>query len=307
MAGLIRKGMKAFKRGGAWGNLRKYVRRKFPVKLIRNKNVNSWAVQDMVYRKLHREFKPVIDEGVQVNGPQEMSDKVWICWFQGLDQAPELVKACVESVRRNLPDREIIIITNENIHDYVQFPDYIEKKWKAGIISFAHLSDILRVELLCRYGGIWIDSTVLCTDGEFASYIKELPLFNYVRADLTRKDQHPTLGPSWVISAHSNHPILLLTCKLLYAYWSKYNHLEDYFLFHLFFAMAARRYIKDWEAIPAFDNHPANMMQFEIQNEYSPERWNQLLRMSDFHKLNHRKAFAEGNTIYNHILKMYLP
>jgi len=306
MSALIQKGMKMLKNGSAWGMMCKYMRRRCPVKLIRNKNVNSWAVQDMVYRKLYREFKNVIDEGVQVSAPQEKCNKIWICWFQGLDQAPDLVKACVESVRRNLPDREIVVITNENMHDYVQFPDFIEEKLKKGMFSLTHFSDLLRVELLCRYGGMWIDSTVLCTSGEFGAYIKDLPLFNYVREDLTRKDRHPTLGPSWLISATSNQPILLLTRKLLYAYWKKYKYLEDYFLFHLFFAMAARRYMADWDAIPAFDNHPANMMQFEMQNAYKPERWNQLLQMSDFHKLNHRNACDDENSIYRHILKEYL-
>ena len=37
------------------------------------------------------------------------------------------------------------------------------EKWEKGRIPAAMFSDLLRVELLIKYGGTWIDSTVLCT------------------------------------------------------------------------------------------------------------------------------------------------
>lgn len=45
-----------------------------------------------------------------------------MCWWQGLDNAPEIVKACVDSVRRNAGNREVIIITDKNVREYVSFP-----------------------------------------------------------------------------------------------------------------------------------------------------------------------------------------
>ena len=72
----------------------------------------------------------------------------WICWFQGLDNAPQLVKKCYESICYWLKEYEIVVITKENYGDYVSFPDYIVKKWEEGIISDAQFSDILRLELL---------------------------------------------------------------------------------------------------------------------------------------------------------------
>ena len=43
------------------------------------------------------------------------SGKVWVCWFQGIDNAPDLVKKCYESLKNNLRDKEIILITSENM------------------------------------------------------------------------------------------------------------------------------------------------------------------------------------------------
>lgn len=43
----------------------------------------------------------------------------------------------------------------------MKLPDYIVKKWEKGRIPADLFSDLLRLELLIRYGGTWIDSTVL--------------------------------------------------------------------------------------------------------------------------------------------------
>ena len=40
---------------------------------------------------------------------------VWICWFQGLENAPDIVKRCVGSIQTNLKGKEIILIDNNNI------------------------------------------------------------------------------------------------------------------------------------------------------------------------------------------------
>lgn len=88
-----------------------------------------------------------------------MRNKIWVCWWQGLDNAPEIVKTCVESIKRNSGKYEVLIITDENYKQYVKFPDWLEEKRKHGIISKTIYSDLLRLNLLSTYGGIWIDST----------------------------------------------------------------------------------------------------------------------------------------------------
>lgn len=109
----------------------------------------------------------------------------------GYDQAPELVKCTISSVKKHMPDRDIIILTDKNIYQYAKFPKSIIAKRKAGKISAAHFSDLLRVELLCRYGGIWIDATVLCTSDNIPSYITETDLFVYKSLKLGERIWHP--------------------------------------------------------------------------------------------------------------------
>ena len=62
------------------------------------------------YRKTLEAFDKTYDKSL----PHEVSNKVWICWFQGMDNAPDLVKTCFESVKKNLINKDIVLITADN-------------------------------------------------------------------------------------------------------------------------------------------------------------------------------------------------
>ena len=100
----------------------------------------------------------------------ELRGRVWVCWWQGIDNAPAIVKKCVESIQKNVHNHKVTIITEDNYKNYVEFPDWIEEKKKKGIISRTHYSDLLRLELLAKYGGIWLDSTFFCVKSDIEEY-----------------------------------------------------------------------------------------------------------------------------------------
>ena len=41
---------------------------------------------------------------------------IWISfvWWQGLEQAPNLVKVCVDSIKKNAGDHRVIVLTEDN-------------------------------------------------------------------------------------------------------------------------------------------------------------------------------------------------
>ncbi|MCE2196181.1 capsular polysaccharide synthesis protein [Streptococcus thermophilus] len=281
----------------------------FPVYYITNKNLRSQQRISKNYQKLYRQYRAIIENGVAENLVSTKSNIVWTCWFQGEQSAPDLVRACINSIRKNMPNHRVIIITNENIRDYTDFPEYIWNKFESGNISFAHFSDLLRVELLCNHGGIWMDSTILCTQQvDFEQFIEGRPLFLFKQLDLIRKDEQEIISSSWLISSDSNNKILLLTRLLLWEYWKENNYLIDYFTFHLFLTMSARRYVKEWSEIPLYNNHTPHVMFFELEKQFDEKRWKILSSQSPFHKLNHHLDYnnLSDQSLYHHILKEYL-
>lgn len=87
--------------------------------------------------------------------------KLFICWFQGFDNAPELVQQCLRSWIHYNPTWTIIKLDNNNLGEYIQLDKFIDPQ-KQSDISKNHLSDIIRIMILNRYGGVWVDATTFC-------------------------------------------------------------------------------------------------------------------------------------------------
>ena len=222
-----------------------YISRNIRYFNVVNPNIIALAERERCYRKLKRKYRKILinDEPI-INDEKiiEKSDKIWICWFQGIENAPELVKACYNSVLKNYKDKEIIVLTEENYEQYVDIPEYILKKWKKGYISFAHFSDILRIELLSKYGGLWLDSTIFTTKRSELVFNENIELFVYKQVDLDRKNLLSIVASSWLMYSNKNNNIINLTKKLLHEYWKNYNHIINYNLIHLFFTLSTEVY-----------------------------------------------------------------
>jgi oligoribonuclease (3'-5' exoribonuclease) len=96
-------------------------------------------------------------------GTEEPSDKlpkiIWMMWLQGLDNAPEVVQACYRSWVELNPGWQVIFLDETSVHDYVE----VKHIFAAGnnMQIQAH-SDVIRIHLLARHGGVWVDATCLC-------------------------------------------------------------------------------------------------------------------------------------------------
>ena len=54
-----------------------------------------------------------------------MIKTIYILWFQGFDNAPEIVKKCVQSWKYYNPDWTIILLDNTNLNNYITLENYI--------------------------------------------------------------------------------------------------------------------------------------------------------------------------------------
>lgn len=88
--------------------------------------------------------------------------KIWVLWWQGEDQMPPIVKCTYKSICR-MAGREVVLVTKDNWQQYIIPDEWIVCKVAEGKMKLPALSDYIRASLLYEYGGMWIDSTVLCT------------------------------------------------------------------------------------------------------------------------------------------------
>lgn len=267
------------------------------------------AVNKKILAKLRKKYKYVIknyNDNCKIS-PLNSSiseRKIWICWFQGIENAPELVKKCYESVKKYITDREIILISEDNFRDYISFPDFIQEKIDKGQISKTHISDLLRLELLYQYGGTWIDATVMLT-GELSKYMLDSELFLYqcLKPGL---DGHATRISNWFMTSEKSNVIIGLVRELLYKYWAKNNKLIDYFIFHDFFELAIERYPMEWKKVVPVSNSTPHILLLRLFDKYDEIIWNEIKSQTSVHKLTYK--FAESQTelqktYYSMILK----
>lgn len=80
-------------------------------------------------------------------------------WHQGWSNAPFLVRECLKSWLARNSGWELVLLDRATLGDYVQLPSYVQT---LPDIPHASLSDIVRILLLERFGGIWVDATVYC-------------------------------------------------------------------------------------------------------------------------------------------------
>lgn len=270
-------------------------------------------IQENVIPHVKKKYARYLEELIRKYSKDELthehSRKVWVCWLQGMEQAPEIVKVCYESLKRHLKGREIIVITKNNINDYVTFPEHIQRKYEKGIIPMAQYSDLLRLELLTRYGGTWIDATVLCTGFDHTESTgsildSELFLFQFLKKGETR-----FIGISnWFITASSNQNVLLILRDMLYQYWKDYDCVVAYFIFHIFFTMIAEKMPEEIQKIPRKSNKYCFYLEHRLSDPYDEVWMKELTKRCDFHKLNGRlwkDAKGKGNTFQSKLKEMF--
>lgn len=236
--------------------------------------------------------------------PHNRNKFVWICWLQGLERAPEIIKVCYASLLRHFPDREVKVIDDSNWAEFVSLPEYVIGRWKNKQISPANFSDLLRLELLIRYGGTWIDATVLCTGKDHTEeYLNsDLFMFQYTRPG---SDEWGGIG-NWFISSCTNNEVLMVLRDMLYAYWRDYDCTLDYYIFHLFFSMLREVYPEEIAAMPYGYAARHISLAKHWGETFDREKWDKLVSKVSFHKLTHvisKRTKADPENYYNWILK----
>lgn len=231
------------------------------------------------------------------------SNKIWICWFQGMENAPDIVKKCYNSINQNLKEKEIIVITADNLFDYVTFPDFIIGKWKKGIITNTHMTDLLRLELLIKYGGMWLDATVFCTSNSIESYFFESDLFLY-QCLKPGRDGHSSYISSWLMSAKTNNKILMATRYLCYEYWKNNDEMVDYFLLHDLMSIVLDYYPEQWKKIVPRDNAAPHLLLLRLFDPYDDIIWESIKKQTSFHKVSYKitdEQIKKEDTYYQKI------
>lgn len=238
------------------------------------------------------------------------SDIVWFCWLQGMDSAPELVRKCHANLERYLKGKRVIVIDEATLGQYVTLPDIIVERWRRHEIPAALYSDIIRLELLIKYGGTWIDSTVLCTGVNFEVHGMNHSIQEFLDAELFlfqfRKPTESVFRgiSNWFITARAGHPMLLMVRDMLVKYWEENDCVLSFFIFHIFFSMIVKQEPSLIENMPYGFSPNSLFLENHLGEKFNQEKWERLVGQVCFHKLTYRldKSITESQGNYYNMI-----
>lgn len=281
------------------------------------KRINKWSLKKKdkyILEYLSKNYGYIIENYKNEEETVIYSEKqnIWICWLQGEESAPQLVKNCIDSVRRNSNGHEVVIITKDNFKEYVDIPDYILEKYEKGIISHAHFSDIMRMSLICKHGGIWIDATVFCN--------KTLPdkifnqLFFTCKSPIVETDYISNLQwTSFIIGGQKNSLFFRFNLEFYLEYWKTEEQLIDYLFIDYVIYLGYQNITKIKNTMD--DNQINNTRRDELYSifneEFSLKKYQELLDSDTYlYKLSWREPFIDKTvdgkrTFYNVFLNKY--
>ena len=251
---------------------------------------------------VRRNYGSFIDSLPYYNHTYITNKTIFWCWFQGFDTIPKLALAGLNSIKQNLKDYNIIILNETNINEYVDIPRYIMYKYKKSMFTRTHFSDILRLELLNKYGGTWIDASVLITKYDPRFYNNILFFFG-------ERKSEGCVGSSWFITSEKGSPILRTTLDLLYEYWKRNHKLRFYFLLHLFIKMACDKYKADYKKVKYISNKAPHSLQWKLKKKFNKKTYENIIKKASVHKLtiHINDTQFKKNTYYSHIIDEYYP
>jgi hypothetical protein len=169
---------------------------------------------------------------------------VWVLWLQGWDKAPWLIQKVRESWEKLNPGWNVELVDENNLKKYVDIP-YIHK-----VKSPSAKSDVIRLSLLEKHGGVWADATMLCIhplDNWIYDALEPVGFWMYHGRDEGR-------GPaSWFIISVAKTRIISEWKKACDDYWSTRDVEDHYFWMDELFTKLQthdNNFANDWSQVP---------------------------------------------------------
>ena len=235
---------------------------------------------------------------------------MWILWWQGEDNMPDMIKVCYRSVLENSNGHPVILLHKDNIREYVDFPDYIWKLYQDNVIRVQHLADMIRIRLIKNYGGLWLDASIYCnrkiTDD----------IFSYGFYSLKNKDNPHTVisedrWTTFLIGGHKDNLLCNFLDECFMEYCKDNKPFVDYFMFDCLISIGDKNIPKIHKLI---ENVPYYEGNYRLINQHINDKVDdRLLSIFDsdnsmFYKISWNNSGKEidKESLYNYIIKKEL-
>ena len=94
--------------------------------------------------------------------------KIWTFWHK--KELPDFYRKCVASWTYWNPEYEIVVLRPETIGRYIDSRILLTPPFDKDVRL---LSDIVRLRVLSKYGGVWMDTSIICSNENLDWFLRE--------------------------------------------------------------------------------------------------------------------------------------
>lgn len=259
-----------------------------------------------------KEMSNIIGECRKTGSGERINKTLWVCWWQGEEQMPQLIKICYNNLKRNVgTEYNLQLITYENYRNYVSIPDIIIDKLNNNIIPITQFSDILRNGLLYQNGGTWIDASIFCTENFTQELMNKFDFWSIKLNYIDRSNYGQLISEckwsSFLMSGAKGNVINGFVFKTMCSYFTKYDICLDYFMQNILIRVAYHNIKKVKEIIDRIE--PSNPCLYKLyqymDSAFDVQLWKEMKINTYFFKLTQKREYknyaGNCNTFYNYI------
>ncbi len=211
----------------------------------------------------------------------EHTDYVWTLWLQ--DEVPEICQMCIQSIKNFYPN--LIVLNEKTLDDYIEIPSYIKEKFENKKMLPAHYSDVIRMILLEKYGGTWIDSTCYLTQ-KIPKHITDSDFF-------ILKGLGEYGLSNYFIHSNKGHYISKVIKNFLFEFWKNEDTVPNYIFFHWYIMMLLKEnpvFKEEWNKIlPGNISENTKVLIKLCDKKYNDDIFKYLVKSSYMHKLTYKR------------------
>lgn len=197
----------------------------------RNQILLQWLTKHN--RELLENYK---QKGCEKLDAETAQAPLWIFWWQGRRAMPEIIALCYQSKVRAAGSHPIVLLTKDNVKNYVEFPDYVWEQFSKKKLKIQHLADMIRVQLIAKYGGVWLDASIYCRD-KIPESVYQSEIFS-LKGPLNNKYVSKCRWTTFAIGGNKNN----ILCSFLNDFFIRYcktgKPFINYYMFDCAIAVA---------------------------------------------------------------------
>lgn len=232
-------------------------------------------------------------------------DSIFVCWLQGIESAPDLVKSCFKQLQNHSNGRKIVLLTEKNAFEICPLPKYMVEKYNSGLITKNMLANLLRLIAIYKYGGLWIDATIITT-AKLDARIFSSDFYTIKKTKSSPYYIPRGLWTTFFLASKKGCKLPYIVCQIMLEYWKEHNQLIDYFLFDhtIKFCYDNSSIVRELIDSVPYNNPDCDFFKGKYNQKFNQTEWDSVTKDTSLFKLSYKENINSSlnNTYYTTII-----